>query len=280
MLPTPGEALDALWQSFIALLPNIVAAIIWVALGIIIGVIVGKIVSKVIDKYVEKPLAKTDLGKSIQALGIELSSLIGGLVMAFIIALSLVVAIGYIPLGGDGGAMIYSVVSYIPYLIGGIAVLTLGIILSILLSKYIGSTISPSLGEGYKHLVHFIENLVLIGLIAVMLTVAFTLLRLPSGMVYPLLVGVVSIAMGVIIVVETTKTITENNPDFAKVAPYLQFTVILAFILVGLAAIFSSYGYVGDVLKMLSLGIAIAFAIVLIPVAFYLVKSTLMELKR
>uniref|UniRef100_A0A7J2U1W0 Uncharacterized protein n=1 Tax=Ignisphaera aggregans TaxID=334771 RepID=A0A7J2U1W0_9CREN len=280
MLPTPGEALDALWQSFIALLPNIVAAIIWVALGIIIGVIVGKIVSKVIDKYVEKPLAKTDLGKSIQALGIELSSLIGGLVMAFIIALSLVVAIGYIPLGGDGGAMIYSVVSYIPYLIGGIAVLTLGIILSILLSKYIGSTILPSLGEGYKHLVHFIENLVLIGLIAVMLTVAFTLLRLPSGMVYPLLVGVVSIAMGVIIVVETTKTITENNPDFAKVAPYLQFTVILAFILVGLAAIFSSYGYVGDVLKMLSLGIAIAFAIVLIPVAFYLVKSTLMELKR
>jgi hypothetical protein len=280
MLPTPEEALDALWQSFIALLPNIVAAIIWVALGIIIGVIVGKIVSKVIDKYVEKPLAKTDLGKSIQALGIELSSLIGGLVMAFIIALSLVVAIGYIPLGGDGGAMIYSVVSYIPYLIGGIAVLTLGIILSILLSKYIGSTISPSLGEGYKHLVHFIENLVLIGLIAVMLTVAFTLLRLPSGMVYPLLVGVVSIAMGVIIVVETTKTITENNPDFAKVAPYLQFTVILAFILVGLAAIFSSYGYVGDVLKMLSLGIAIAFAIVLIPVAFYLVKSTLMELKR
>jgi len=280
MLPTPEEALDALWQSFIALLPNIVAAIIWVALGIIIGVIVGKIVNKVIDKYVEKPLAKTDLGKSIQALGIELSSLIGGLVMAFIIALSLVVAIGYIPLGGDGGAMIYSVVSYIPYLIGGIAVLTLGIILSILLSKYIGSTISPSLGEGYKHLVHFIENLVLIGLIAVMLTVAFTLLRLPSGMVYPLLVGVVSIAMGVIIVVETTKTITENNPDFAKVAPYLQFTVILAFILVGLAAIFSSYGYVGDVLKMLSLGIAIAFAIVLIPVAFYLVKSTLMELKR
>jgi len=280
MLPTPGEALDALWRSFIASLPNIVAAIIWVALGIIIGVIVGKIVSKVIDKYVEKPLAKTDLGKSIQALGIELSSLIGGLVMAFIIALSLVVAIGYIPLGGDGGAMIYSVVSYIPYLIGGIAVLTLGIILSILLSKYIGSTISPSLGEGYKHLVHFIENLVLIGLIAVMLTVAFTLLRLPSGMVYPLLVGVVSIAMGVIIVVETTKTITENNPDFAKVAPYLQFTVILAFILVGLAAIFSSYGYVGDVLKMLSLGIAIAFAIVLIPVAFYLVKSTLMELKR
>jgi hypothetical protein len=280
MLPTPEEALDALWQSFIALLPNIVAAIIWVALGIIIGVIVGKIVSKVIDKYVEKPLAKTDLGKSIQALGIELSSLIGGLVMAFIIALSLVVAIGYIPLGGDGGAMIYSVVSYIPYLIGGIAVLTLGIILSILLSKYIGSTISPSLGEGYKHLVYFIENLVLIGLIAVMLTVAFTLLRLPSGMVYPLLVGVVSIAMGVIIVVETTKTITENNPDFAKVAPYLQFTVILAFILVGLAAIFSSYGYVGDVLKMLSLGIAIAFAIVLIPVAFYLVKSTLMELKR
>jgi len=279
-LSSAGEALARLWSSFVDLLPNIVAAIIWIVIGVVIGYIVGKIVNKVIDKYVEKPLSKTDIGKSVLALGLDLSDLIGGLTMAFIIALSLVVAIGYIPLGGDGGALIYSVVAYIPYLIGGVAVITLGIILSIMLSKYLGSTLLRSWGESYKYLISLIENTILIGLVAIMLTVAFSLFRLPSEMIYPLLVGVVAIAMGVIIVIDVSKMIIQEHPDFKAVAPYLQFIVVLAFILVGLAAIFSRYGYVGDVLKMLSIGIAIAFGIVLIPIAFYLVKSVLAEIRK
>ncbi|MDK6029221.1 hypothetical protein QPL79_07575 [Ignisphaera sp. 4213-co] len=279
-MSSAGEALARLWSSFVDLLPNIVAAIIWIVIGVVIGYIVGKIVNKVIDKYVEKPLSKTDIGKSVLALGLDLSDLIGGLTMAFIIALSLVVAIGYIPLGGDGGALIYSVVAYIPYLIGGVAVITLGIILSIMLSKYLGSTLLRSWGESYKYLISLIENTILIGLVAIMLTVAFSLFRLPSEMIYPLLVGVVAIAMGVIIVIDVSKMIIQEHPDFKAVAPYLQFIVVLAFILVGLAAIFSRYGYVGDVLKMLSIGIAIAFGIVLIPIAFYLVKSVLAEIRK
>lgn len=279
-MSSAGDALARLWQSFVDTLPNLVAALIWVAIGVIVGYLVGEIVNKVIDKYIEKPLLKTDIGKSIATLELDLSNLIGGLTMAFIIALSLVVAIGYIPLGGDGGALIYSVVSYIPYLIGGVAVITLGTILSILLSKYLGSVLFRGWGESYKYLVSLVENVILVGLIAIMLTVAFSLFKLPSEMIYPLLVGIVAIAAGVIIVIDVSKMILQEHPDFAKVAPYLQFIVMLAFILVGLAAIFSRYGYVGDVLKMLSLGIAIAFGIVLIPIAFYLVKSVLIEAKK
>jgi hypothetical protein len=274
------SALASLWQSFVELLPNIVAAITWIALGILIGFAVGKVVEKVIRKYVVKPLTATEIGKSIAVAGIDIASLIGGLTAAFIIALSLAIAIGYIPIVGEGGALILSVVSYLPYLIGGVAVLTIGILLSIILAKYIGSALEPSLGERYSHLIDFIENMLLIGLIAVMITVAFSLLKLPSAVIYPLLVGTVSIAMGVLIVVETTKTIVESNPDFAKVAPYLQFIVMLLFIMVGLSAIFSGYGYVSDVLKMASLGIAIALAIMLIPIAFYLVKAVLAELRK
>ncbi|MEL9940995.1 MAG: hypothetical protein QW348_04695 [Ignisphaera sp.] len=279
-MSSAGDALARLWQSFVDTLPNLIAALIWVAIGVIVGYLVGEIVNRVIDKYVEKPLLKTDVGKNIATLELDLSNLIGGLTMAFIIALSLVVAIGYIPLGGDGGALIYSVVSYIPYLIGGVAVITLGTILSILLSKYLGSVLSRGWGESYKYLVSLIENVILVGLIAIMLTVAFALFKLPSEMIYPLLVGIVAIAMGVIIVIDVSKMILQEHPDFAKVAPYLQFIVMLAFILVGLAAIFSRYGYVGDVLKMLSIGIAIAFGIVLIPIAFYLVKLVLIEAKK
>ncbi|MEM0027771.1 MAG: hypothetical protein QXT53_07775 [Ignisphaera sp.] len=275
-----GDVLSGLWQSFVAVLPNLIAALIWIVVGIVIGYVVGKIVNKVIDKYIEKPLLRTDIGKSIAVLELDLSSLIGGLTMAFIVALSLVVAIGYIPLGGDGGALIYSVVSYIPYLIGGVAVIALGTILSIMLSKYLGSTLSRSWGDSYKYLISLIENVILVGLIAIMLTVAFTLFKLPSEMIYPLLVGIVAIAIGVIIVIDVSKMILQEHPDFAKVAPYLQFIVMLSFILVGLAAIFGRYGYVGDVLKMLSIGIAIAFGIVLIPVAFYLVKSVLIEVRK
>lgn len=279
-MSSAGDALARLWQSFVDTLPNLIAALIWVAIGVIVGYLVGEIVNRVIDKYVEKPLLKTDVGKNIATLELDLSNLIGGLTMAFIIALSLVVAIGYIPLGGDGGALIYSVVSYIPYLIGGVAVITLGTILSILLSKYLGSVLSRGWGESYKYLVSLIENVILVGLIAIMLTVAFALFKLPSEMIYPLLVGIVVIVMGVIIVIDVSKMILQEHPDFAKVAPYLQFIVMLAFILVGLAAIFSRYGYVGDVLKMLSIGIAIAFGIVLIPIAFYLVKLVLIEAKK
>lgn len=276
-MPGVEEAFNALWRSFVNTLPGLIAAIIWIVIGVIIGVVVGDIVTRVLRRYVEGPLKATAIGKTFTSLGIEFSSLIGGLTKAFIISISLVAAISYIPIGGAAGELIYSVVGYLPYLIGGIAVITLGLVLAISLARYIGSILSTGFGEQYKSLVSFIENIILVGLVAIILTIAFTLLKIPSILIYPLLVGATAIALGVIVVVDVFKTIVSAHPDFGKLAPFVQFLVVVIFIIIGLSAIFSQFAVVGDVLRMLSIGIAIAFGVVLIPIAFYLVRKALIE---
>uniref|UniRef100_A0A7C5YXN6 Uncharacterized protein n=1 Tax=Ignisphaera aggregans TaxID=334771 RepID=A0A7C5YXN6_9CREN len=276
-MPGVEEAFNALWRSFVNTLPGVIAAIIWIVIGVIIGVVVGDIVTRVLRRYVEGPLKATAIGKTFTSLGIEFSSLIGGLTKAFIISISLVAAISYIPIGGAAGELIYSVVGYLPYLIGGIAVITLGLVLAISLARYIGSILSTGFGEQYKSLVSFIENIILVGLVAIILTIAFTLLKIPSILIYPLLVGATAIALGVIVVVDVFKTIVSAHPDFGKLAPFVQFLVVVIFIIIGLSAIFSQFAVVGDVLRMLSIGIAIAFGVVLIPIAFYLVRKALIE---
>ena len=276
-MPGVEEAFNALWRSFVNTLPGLIAAIIWIVIGVIIGVVVGDIVTRVLRRYVEGPLKATAIGKTFTSLGIEFSSLIGGLTKAFIISISLVAAISYIPIGGAAGELIYSVVGYLPYLIGGIAVITLGLVLAISLARYIGSILSTGFGEQYKSLVSFIENIILVGLVAIILTIAFTLLKIPSILIYPLLVGATAIALGIIVVVDVFKTIVSAHPDFGKLAPFIQFLVVVIFIIIGLSAIFSQFAVVGDVLRMLSIGIAIAFGVVLIPIAFYLVRKALIE---
>jgi hypothetical protein len=276
-MPGVEEAFNALWRSFVNTLPGIIAAIIWIVIGVVIGIVVGDIVTRVLRRYVEGPLKATAIGKTFASLGIEFSGLIGGLTKAFIISISLVAAISYIPIGGAAGELIYSVVGYLPYLIGGIAVITLGLVLAISLARYIGSILSTGFGEQYKSLASFIENIILVGLVAIILTIAFTLLRIPSALIYPLLVGATAIALGVIVVVDVFKTIISTHPDFGKLAPFVQFLVVIIFIIIGLSAIFSQFAVVGDVLRMLSIGIAIAFGVVLIPIAFYLVRKVLIE---
>jgi len=120
-----------------------------------------------------------------------------------------------------------------------------------------------------------IENLLLVDLVGVILTVSLTLLRISSELIYPLLLGALAIAVGVIISIEAFKAIEASSPDFKPLPPFLQFIILLVFSLIGITAIFSQYPVIGSVVRMLSIGIAIAFGIVLIPIAFYLAKKLL-----
>jgi len=271
------EALNTLWSSFVNTLPGVIAAVIWIVVGVVIAVIVGDLVKRVIKKYVEKPLSTTPFGKTLESAGLEFSSLISGLTKAFIIAVALVAAISYIPLSGEAGALIYSVVSYLPYLIGGIALITFGLVLAIALAKYISSLIGVGLGESYRGLTRLVELLLLVGLIAIVLTASFTLLRIEAGLIYPLLLGTLAIATGIVVSIEVFRVIGENYPEFKPLTPFMQFILILAFSLIGVTAMFSRYPAVSEVTRALSIGIAIAFGIVLIPVAFYLAKKALVE---
>jgi len=257
-------------------LPNIIGAIIVVLIGYVAGEFIGSAVNKIIQKFVEKPLDRTDVGKTIRELGLDLSDLIGGLTKAFIISISIVAAVDLLAIPGEAGTIITRVANYLPYLIGGITVLTIGVILALGLAKYIGSFLKKAFPESYASLAVLIENFILLGLIAVIVTISLELLQLQSTLIYPLIVGALVIALGVFIADSALRIIIEQHPEFKELAPFLQFLIILIFLMIGVSAIFSEFPSTTQVINNLALGLAIAFAIVLIPIAFYLAKKALM----
>ena len=277
------EVVNQLQQNLIGVLneivnrlPNIIGAIIVVLIGYVAGEFIGSAVNKIIQKFVEKPLDRTDVGKTIRELGLDLSDLIGGLTKAFIISISIVAAVDLLAIPGEAGTIITRVANYLPYLIGGITVLTIGVILALGLAKYIGSFLRKAFPESYASLAVLIENFILLGLIAVIVTISLELLQLQSTLIYPLIVGALVIALGVFIADSALRIIIEQHPEFKELAPFLQFLIILIFLMIGVSAIFSEFPSTTQVINNLALGLAIAFAIVLIPIAFYLAKKALM----
>jgi len=261
-------------------LPSIIGAIIVVLIGYVAGELIGSAVNKIIQKFVEKPLNRTDVGKTIRELGLDLSDLIGGLTKAFIISISIVAAVDLLAIPGEAGTIITKVANYLPYLIGGITVLTIGVILALGLAKYIGSFLKKAFPEGYASLAVLIENFILLGLIAVVVTISLELLDLRSTLIYPLIVGALVIAIGVFIADSALRIIIDQHPEFKELAPFLQFLIILVFLMIGVSAVFSEFPSTAQVINNLALGLAIAFAIVLIPITFYLAKKALMMAKK
>ncbi len=274
------QDLISVLNEIISRLPNIIGAIIVVLIGYVAGEFIGSAVNKIIQKFVEKPLDRTDVGKTIRELGLDLSDLIGGLTKAFIISISIVAAVDLLAIPGEAGTIITRVANYLPYLIGGITVLTIGVILALGLAKYIGSFLRKAFPEGYASLAVLIENFILLGLIAVVVTISLELLDLQSTLIYPLIVGALVIAIGVFIADSALKIIINQHPEFKELAPFLQFLIILIFLMIGVSAVFSEFPSTTQVINNLALGLAIAFAIVLIPIAFYLAKKALMIAKK
>ncbi|RLG83455.1 MAG: hypothetical protein DRO40_04610 [Thermoprotei archaeon] len=274
------QDLISVLNEIISRLPNIIGAIIVVLIGYVAGEFIGSAVNKIIQKFVEKPLDRTDVGKTIRELGLDLSDLIGGLTKAFIISISIVAAVDLLAIPGEAGTIITRVANYLPYLIGGITVLTIGVILALGLAKYIGSFLRKAFPEGYASLAVLIENFILLGLIAVVVTISLELLDLQSTLIYPLIVGALVIAIGVFIADSALKIIINQHPEFKELAPFLQFLIILIFLMIGVSAVFSEFPSTIQVINNLALGLAIAFAIVLIPIAFYLAKKALMIAKK
>ncbi len=257
-------------------LPGIIGAIIVVLIGYIAGELIGSAVNRAIQKFVERPLDRTEVGRTIRELGLDLSGLIGGLTKAFIISISIVAAVDLLDIPGEAGAIITGVANYLPYLIGGITVLTVGTILVLGLAKYVGNFLRKAFPEGYESLAVMIENFILLGLIAIIITMSLQLLRLQSDLIYPLIVGALVIAIGVFIADAALKIVIDKHPGFKELAPFLQFLIILVFLMIGVSAIFSEFPAATQVINTIAWGVAIAFAIVLIPIAFYLAKKALL----
>ncbi|MCC6021473.1 MAG: hypothetical protein LM577_08965 [Thermoproteaceae archaeon] len=101
------------WQSLLqGAMPYVTQGLVALAIVLAawgIGVLLGRAVNRLIERSgLERAFDSTDVGKAFRAAGVDLSNLIGMLVTAFVIVTGIVVAMGYLQIGGEAGAIIAS----------------------------------------------------------------------------------------------------------------------------------------------------------------------------
>ncbi|MEM0370249.1 MAG: hypothetical protein QW680_01800 [Pyrobaculum sp.] len=256
-------------------------AIIIVLIAWLIGSVVGKAVNRLIEKTgLEKAFDKTDVGKAFRAAGIDLSNLIGMLITAFIVVIGIVVALSYLRIGGEAGMLVAQIAEYLPRLIGGIILLTAGLILVALLTDYIGKLLTGLFPKQFVEIGEMLRNLLLVGLVALVISIALRLmLFVDELLVYPLILGTVIIGAGIFIGHTIVRNIVEDHPEFASAAPFAKFLLYTVFLMVGLGAIFANLPEAAQVVQNVAWGVAIAVGILLAPIVYTLAKKMVKESK-
>ncbi len=260
-------------------LPGVFAAIVIIIIGVVVGWFVGKVVNRVIDKTVESHFDKSEVGKVFKTSGFDLSNFVGGITEAFIIIVSIIIAAGVLNLPGNAGTFLQLIAAYLPRLLGGILIIVLGLVLVDFLAALVGRVLKPMFSSK-PEIADMLKNLLFIGLIAVILNIAFDLMLLSSGtLVYSLILGFVIIGAGIILTDGLIKSILEDHKEFGGIAGYAKFVLYSIFLLVGVGAIFSSFSGVTGIISTVAWGFAIAFAVVLIPIVYSLAKRIQSETK-
>ncbi|MGD6933460.1 MAG: mechanosensitive ion channel family protein [Candidatus Bathyarchaeia archaeon] len=271
-LLTLEEAFNNFVTDTTSALPGIIGAIIVIIVGIIVGWFVGKIVNRVVNATVEKSFDKSEIGKIFRNSGFDLSNFVGGVTYAFIAIVAIVVAVSMLNVPGEAGNLIAQIAAYLPRLLGGILVIILGTVLVDYLAMLVGNVIRPMF-KTKTEIADMLKNLLFIGLVAIILNIAFDLLLFTAGsLVYSLIIGFVIIGVGIILTDGLIKSITEEHSEFAGIAGYAKFVLYSIFLLIGTGAIFSTFSGVTGIISTVAWAFAIALAIILIPIVYGLAK--------
>ena len=268
------ELLTKMLEDFIVFLPSLIAAIIVILIGYGAGAVVGRAVNKIIEKMgIERSFDKTSTGKAFKSAGFDLSSFVGGVCKAFVIVLSIVMAIQILNIGGTLGEYLIAVANYLPRLLGGILVIVIGTVVVDFLASLVGRTLRPIFPEAKAEIADMLRNLLMIGLVAVVLLMAFDLMLLAGNLVYPLILGFVIIGAGIALTDGLIKSITDDHKEFEDVAGYAKFVLYSIFLIIGAGAIFATFEGVTGVIANISWAFAIALAIMLVPVMYTMAKK-------
>ncbi|MEM2955718.1 MAG: hypothetical protein QXM25_03270 [Nitrososphaerales archaeon] len=268
------EAFNKLLEDIIAFLPLLIAAIVVIIIGYFVGSMVGRAVNILIEKTgIEKGFDKSETGKAFRSAGLDLSSFVGGITKAFIIILSVILAIQILNVGGTLGDYLVIIASYLPRLLGGIVIIVLGFVLVEFLASLVGMMLKPLIPEAKSEIADMLKNLLKIGLIAVILLIALNLMLLAGDLVYPLILGFVIIGVGISLTDGLIKSITDDHTEFRSVAGYAKFVLYSIFLVIGAGAIFATFEGVTNVVANISWAFAIALAIMLIPVVYSMARK-------
>jgi hypothetical protein len=268
------ELFMTMLEDFIAFLPSLIAAIIVILIGYGAGKIVGNAVNRLIEKMgIERSFDQTDTGKAFRSAGLDLSSFVGGMSTAFILVLSIVMAIQILEIGGPVGDFLVDVAAYLPRLLGGIIIIVIGTVLVGFLASLVGTMLRPIFPAAKAEIADMLKNLLMVGLVAAVLLIALDLMLLAGELVYPLILGFVIIGAGVALTDGLIKSITDDHKEFVAVAGFAKFVLYSIFLIVGTGAIFATFEGVTSVVANISWAFAIALAIMLIPIAYSMARK-------
>ena len=274
------EVLSNMLETIINAIPAILAAIIVIALGYVIGTIVGKAVNYLVERLgLERTFDQTSVGRSFRSSGLDLSNLIGSITKAFIIILAVILAIEILNVGGTLGMYLIAIADYLPRLLAGILIIILGAVFADFLSSFIGKMIRPMFPENKVEIADMLKNLLFIGLIAFILLLALDTMLLGGSTIYPLILGFVIIGVGISMTDGLIKSITDDHAEFRGIAGYAKFVLYSIFLIIGTGAIFATFPGVTTIIGNVSWAFAIALGVLLIPVAYGLVKKVSGEMK-
>ncbi|MEM2098791.1 MAG: hypothetical protein QXU99_03460 [Candidatus Bathyarchaeia archaeon] len=255
-------------------IPAILVAVIVILIGWAVGSVVGKAVNKIVEKLgVEKTFDQSMAGKAFKSSGLDLSNLIGGIVKAFIIILSIILAIQILNIGGTFGTYLAGIADYLPRLLGGILIIILGTVFVDFLASFVGKMIKPMFPTAKSEIADMLKNLLFIGLIAFILLLALDTMLLSGSTVYPLILGFVIIGAGISLTDGLIKSITDDHIEFREVAGYGKFLLYAIFLIIGAGAIFATFPGVTDIVANISWAFAVALGIMLIPIAYAITKK-------
>jgi hypothetical protein len=273
-----GGILNEFVSDVVSALPAIIAAVLVVIIGYVVGKFLGRTVNKLVENMgLEKTFDETDTGKAFKKSGMDLSSFIGGVVTAFIIVISVVLAIQILNIGGTVGTFLVDVAGYLPRLLGGVVIIVLGTVLVGFLSTLVGDTLRPVFPKAKSEIADMLKNLLQIGLIAVILLMALDIMLLSGDLVYSLILGFVIIGAGIALTDGLIKSITDDHKEFIPVAGYAKFVLYSIFLIIGAGAIFATFSGVTTVIANISWAFAIAMGIMLVPVIYNLAKKMTKE---
>ncbi|MEM3988930.1 MAG: hypothetical protein QW369_02365 [Desulfurococcaceae archaeon] len=266
----------ALLNALTTVLPAAFIAATIIIVGYVISDMIGGLMKKVMAT-ISKPLETTDVGIALKGAGIDVSALIGGFVKASVIVIAITIGFSMIGVTGVAADILSTVVYYLPRILAAIALLTLGLALVVVLAKYVGKVFKVVAKEKFAPLGDLAENLIAVGLIAVFITIALNVLGLYGDFIYALILGVLVIAAGIMIVDVITKILKESHATYERMVPIIGTVIVFVFAYVGVSTILSQVPGALEILRVIGWGVAVAFALALIPVVFYLVKTAWRE---
>jgi len=264
-----SQALSGIATSIIDAIPSIIVFIII----LIIGYIIANIVSYSIRAFLGRIFREEHVRASVD--------IIAGTIKALIILIALSIALSFLQLGAASG-YVQQIANYLPKLAGAIVLLTIGLTLVNILVDYMQRQIGA---RSQDDLITAIFNVLRFGLYAAIITVAaalaiFSVIPYVDPYVfYAVILGAVILYAAYALIDKVLVPFANSNPDLAYVANYGRLILYIIVLLIAIAIIVEPFGNVTSIIYALSWGLAIAFAIALIPLVIALVKKFLAEIK-